>query len=233
VDEFIKYFLLSNNIKNIGNIKWAHAVNSVKYLEQSLADPEIDFLEIDIGLSKSNVPIAAHYTDERDLTFNNLLNLVKKSDKGIKLDFKDHRAVESSLRKLHAGSLKQPVILNTDVLSTNGAPEAVVPSQEFIDLCQKYYAAGLLSLGWRTTEDSAYTTEDIDKMLYICGALDEATFPVRASILPRSWQNVKRLIEKENYTLSIWNGGRVDNDLKDWIIKNTDPQKSFYDLSYA
>jgi hypothetical protein len=67
-------------------------------------------------------------------------------------------------------------------------------------------------------------------MLELCKNLPYATFPVRASILPSCWDDVKRLIQKDGFTLTIWNSEPLDNDLKNWIFKNTDPKKCFYDI---
>jgi hypothetical protein len=135
------------------------------------------------------------------------------------------------LRKLQTAQLHQPVILNADILSTENAPSAIIPPEEFINGCQEFYPDGLLSVGWRTNYGSTYTNEDINKMLQLCRNIKEVTFPVRASILPRSWENVKKLLEKDGYTLTIWNSEPLDHDLKKWIEQNTDLKKCFYDFT--
>jgi hypothetical protein len=229
----IKNFLKQNNLSTPGDVKWAHAVNSQQLLQQGITNPDIDFLEVDISLSKDGEPIAAHYSNESDLTFVNLLNIVKHSDKGLKLDFKYQDAVTPCLELLKRVDLKQPVILNADILSVAGAPNADIAPEFFINTCLDKYPGGLLSVGWRTTEASIYAKEDVDKILVICKNLDEATFPVRASILPRSWQNVKKLIQKEGYTLTIWNSGPVDAELNSWILKHTSKQNCFYDFTIS
>jgi glycerophosphoryl diester phosphodiesterase len=230
MNEVLKKFLNECGFECIDDIKWAHAVNNVKYLEQALNDPKVGFLEVDISLSNSGEPIAAHYQDESDLTFANLLNKVKQSDKGIKLDFKDQRALLPCLQQLEASELQQPVILNADVLSVKDAPPATIEASEFIKLCRQNYPKGLLSVGWRTNENSVYSAEDIDEMLRACEGLNEVSFAIRASALPHSWENIKKLIEKERYTLTIWSAQPINKELKGWIIKNTDPQKCFYDF---
>jgi hypothetical protein len=232
MNEDLKNFLIRREVKVMGRIKWAHAVNTVKYLDQSLANYSIDFLEIDISLSESGEPIAAHYPNKSDLTFDTLLNKVKDSGKGIKLDFKDSQVIEPCGQKLKAEAIALPVILNSDILNAQDAPESVIKPEDFINTCQKYFPQGLLSLGWRTTENSIYAAKDIEAMLSACQNVDAVTFPVRASILPRSWENVKRLIERRNHTLTIWNSEPVGSSLKDWIDINTDPQKCFYDLKF-
>jgi hypothetical protein len=231
MNEALRHFLITNRIKRIGDIKWAHEVNNVNYLEQVIVNPNVDFLEIDISISRSGEPIAAHYGNESDLTFKNFLNKVKESDKGIKLDFKEQQAILPCLRNLQANQLHQPVVLNADILSTENAPSAAISPEEFINNCQDLYPHGLLSVGWRTNHDSNYTNEDTNKMLQLCRIIKYVTFPVRASILPRSWENVKKLLEKDGYTLTIWNSEPLENDLKNWIKQNTDPKKCFYDFT--
>jgi hypothetical protein len=230
VNESIKQFLIRRGLNSISDVKWAHAVNSVHLLDQALSSPNIDFLEVDISLSKDGVPIAAHYHDKSDLSFDNLIRRIKESEKRLKLDFKDQNAVVLCLEMLANSPLKQPVMLNADILSVEDAPEAIASPELFINTCMVNYPKGLLSLGWRTTENSAYSPEDIDKMLDICKGLESATFPVRASILPKFWRNVRKLIENKNHTLTIWNSQPPEDDLKNWIFKNTDPQKCFYDV---
>jgi hypothetical protein len=231
MNDQIRKFLQDRNIDSISSLKWAHAVNDIKYLEQTLTSAEVDFLEIDISLSNKEDLIAAHYKDESDLSFDYLLNCIKQSDKGIKLDFKDKKAISPCLQKLQSGKLTQPVILNVDILSVKDAPPAIITPKEFIKLCQGVYPRGLLSVGWRTTEDSIYSAEVVDNMLRACRELAEVTFPVRASALPRSWKNIKRLIEKESYTLTIWNSSPLSQELYQWIIKKTDKNKCFYDFT--
>jgi hypothetical protein len=229
MDELAKYF----NKDTIGDIKWAHAVNDIKYLEKALTNSSVDFLEVDISISKGGGPIAAHYHNESDLSIEVLLNKVKHFNKGLKLDFKEQATVSPTLRLLHAVNLDQPVILNADILSAKDAPAAIIQPEIFIKACSSYYPTGLLSLGWRTTEDSTYSKEDIDEMLAICRGMTNITFPVRASLLPLYWEEIKKLIDSENHTLSIWNGRPVNKRLEQWLNQYTDSRKCFYDLSYA
>jgi hypothetical protein len=233
MNESIKKLLIDKRVKSIGDIQWAHAVNNVKYLEQALADSNVDFLEIDISLSINKEPVAAHYSNESDLTFVNLLNSVKQSEKGLKLDFNDQGAVSPCVQLLGSANLNQPIILNADILSARDAPPAIIQPQFFTDTCSDNYPDGQLSLGWRTTENSTYTAEDIREMVRICRDLNSVTFPVRASILPHSWKNVKSLLQKEKWTLTIFNSRPLDSELLDWIKQNTDPQKCFYDFTVS
>jgi glycerophosphoryl diester phosphodiesterase len=231
VNEPLKKFLNDRNLKGIGDIKWAHAVNNTKYLEQALNNADVHFIEVDISLSKELKPIAAHYNDGSDLAFEQLLNLVKQSDKGLKFDLKDQKTVLPCLQKLKSSKLGRPIVLNADILSLADTPPAIIAGKKFINDCREFYPDGLLSVGWRTNYDSTYTSEDINKMLQLCRNIKEVSFPIRASILPRSWENVKKLLENDAYTLTIWNSEPLDDDLKKWIEQNTDPKKCFYDFT--
>jgi len=63
-------------VEKIGDITWAHAINSMKALEGALAKPTPNFIEVDISTSPAGIPIAAHPPKlESDLSF---VELVKK-----------------------------------------------------------------------------------------------------------------------------------------------------------
>jgi hypothetical protein len=226
----LRRYLDSLRIENIGDIKWAHAVNDIKYLEKALHDPNVDFIESDVSVSRGGEPIAAHYSNTSDLKVEKLIKTVKHFNKVLKLDFKAHDALYPSLKLLNSADITNPVILNADIMKLKNAPAPIITPQDFISNSQKYYPEGLLSLGWRTTDSSTYEDEDIDKMLSICSDLKEVTFPLRASLLDKSWKEIKKLIEKENFTLTIWNSEPLSQRLKAWINQNTDAQKCFYDF---
>jgi hypothetical protein len=226
MQKFINFF----GVRAIGHIKWAHAINSQQTLQQALANPNINFLEVDISLSENGEPIAAHYSDKSDLTFTDLLNRLKYSRKGIKLDFKDQNTVGLCLEILSGVNLAQPVILNADILGLKGAPEAIINPDLFIKTCLTNYPKALLSLGWRTTSESRYELEDVNTMLALTKELGSVTFPVRASTLSQSWDAVKYLFAGKN-TLSIWNSDPINQELQAWINKNTDKNRCFYDFT--
>jgi hypothetical protein len=235
MDKTLRHFLITNRIKSIGDIKWAHAVNNANYLAQSLANPYVDFLEVDISISDNGDLIAAHYSNESDLSFDVLLNKVKESNKGLKLDFKDQKALLPCLKQLQSTDLHQPVILNADILTAQNAPEAIMPPEWFVINCQNYYSRGILSPGWRTNPDpkATYTAEDIEKMQLLFSGISKVTFCVRALMLPGSWNNAKKLLDDSSRTLTVWETKPVNNELKDWIVKNTDPKRCFYDLNIS
>jgi hypothetical protein len=231
--ELLKYLENKRSIHFVGDIKWAHAVNSVSLFEQAISDKSIDFIELDISLSANDEPIAAHYSNKSDLSFSQLLQILDGVDKGIKLDFKVKEAIIPCLEKLRISSPPQPVILNADILSVKNAPAAQIQPQWFINACQEYYPSGLLSLGWRTNPDSKYTDDDVDAMIKLCKDLKNVTFPVRASILRASWVAVKRLLEGKGRTLTIWNSEPVNAELNNWLLKHTSKQNCFYDFTIS
>ncbi len=230
----IDYFKKTWNIETSGQVIWAHAVNSLEKLEESLSDPAVMMIETDISISGENQIIAAHPPKkESDLTINILIEQIKESKKGLKLDFKDPATFSPTLEILRSINLSIPIILNADVLTGNGGWKSPFNPTEFIKTAKQKYPQGMLSLGWTTKPDPAfvYTSENIDEMLGLVGDLSEVTFPVRASLLPTSWDQLSRLLQKHGRTLSIYNNEPMDQDLIDWIAQNTDPAKCFYDFT--
>lgn len=217
-----------------GDVRWSHAVNSKEKLNRFLNKDNIHFIESDIRKSPSGVIIAAHSVDdESDLTIEELLEKLKSSKQGIKLDFKDPDAFKESIGLIKSAGLSQPVILNADILQGNGANEPPFNAEEFIEICQREYPEGILSLGWTTKPDKdlPYRIEEVDRMLKLIGDISNITFPVRACLLPNSMEQLKRLLDKDpSYTLSVWNNESVDDELRDWIKEYTDPERTFYDF---
>ena len=229
----IEYFRFNFGIKCLGEITWAHAVNNTEKFERYLNSRDAMFIESDILLAKDGTPIAAHPpASESNLVLADLLAGMKTSRQGLKLDFKDPKAVEPSLDLLKQAGLAQPVLLNADILKGPGGKSSKFEANEFIDRCLSFYSQGILSLGWTTTNnaDGEYSKADVSEMLRLCEGLEEVTFPIRACLLISSWQNLQSLISKASYSLTIWNNERVNPELMEWIKKHTDPEKTMYDL---
>ncbi|MCL5785022.1 MAG: FAM151 family protein [Patescibacteria group bacterium] len=230
----LDFFQKNYHIKNIGDINWAHRVNTRSKLEETLKNPESLFIESDINISSQKTPVLAHNPrDYTDLTYDELILKISQSNKGIKLDFKDPEIVIPCLKLLLQVNLKQPVILNADVFR---GLNTKFDAKNFIETCQKLYPAGVLSLGF-TGRFFSYSKKDIDRTLEICQGLKEVTFPVRARLLPKSWIQIQRLLNTPGWTITIWNEYHqhfykelVSDNLKAWIKENTDPEKTFYDM---
>jgi len=233
MSEFFSYLKREYQIHALSDITWSHAVNSRERLDKYLSDPSCMMIESDILVSSHGEIIAAHPPAvESDLLFDELLKRVQNSKKGLKLDFKDPEVVKPCLEMVKKAGLKQPIILNADILQGERAAQSKFSPQGFVALCQKYYPQGIFSLGWTTIpeKEGAYTKENVQEMLEICSGLEEVTFPVRASLLPYSWEALQGLLQNEEYSLTIWNNEPVDKALKAWIKEHTDPKKTMYDL---
>ncbi len=219
------------DVTSIGEIRWAHAVNSQQRLADALEDGSIHFLEVDINVSSEQTIEATHDEGgESDLRFETLIEYVRSSRKGLKLDFKNGAVIAECLDMLSAAALTQPVILNADILSVKAADSAEIDGSRFIVTASPKYPEGLLSLGWRTSDTSpSYTEQDVEHMLSLCEQFPEITFPVRASMLPNSWTALSKLLDGTRHSLTIWDINSVGAELQKWIEKETDPQRCFYD----
>ena len=220
-------------VKCPGDIKWAHAANNLEKLEQYCKSPKVMMIEGDISPRGENIVMVHDPNQKADITFDIWIEKISTSKKGAKLDFKDPLAVLYCLRKLQNLDLKNPIFLNADILQGPGGQIPKFESIEFIELCKKYYPKGALSIGW-TTEylpNKKYTKDMIYKMLEIVKDFDcPITFPIRACYIRSSHSDLQMLLQKLNYTLTIWNGEPISNDLKEWIKHKFDHDKTFYDL---
>lgn len=229
----IEYFKSEFGVGTPGEVTWSHAVNSNEKLDRILADPGIMMIESDIRVNNSGVAVAVHPPEtESDLSFEELISKLKDSNKGFKADFKDPEILIICLKLLAESKLNQPVLLNADILQGNGANISKFSPAAFISLCQEHLPSAILSIGWTTVADPAYgyTSEQAEEMSRLSEQLVEVTYPVRACLLPNSWDNLLSLIQPEGRTLSIWNNEPVDDELRDFIRANTDPEKTFYDF---
>lgn len=221
-------------VKTPGEVTWTHAVNSIAKLKKSLEDPKIMFIETDIRMSDQGKIVAAHSSgDDSDLTVEHLLESLRNSKKGLKLDFKDPQAVSPTLKLLKSAGLNQPVLLNADILQGNGGNPTKFNPKEFIELCRREYPEGVLSLGWTitTSPELPYTQEDVQSMIDFTSDISEITFPVCACLLSTSWRALSKLLENPGRTLSVWNNEPLEKDLLAWIKQNTEPTRTFYDFT--
>lgn len=221
--------------ENIGQVRFAHAVNSQTLLEKYLDDPSIHVLEGDISLSEEEEIIMAHPpATASDLKFSQWLDRAIKNRKGVKLDFKTPKVVGPCLRELRNSDLKDSiVILNADILVGPGGSLSPFDSFDFIRRCQQIDQDLVLSLGWRTRlqEGHDYSTSTVEKMLELTKDLPNlVTFPIRAFYLRDSWNNLQKLLEKPNYSLTLWNNEPIEPALVSWIKENLDPARTFFDL---
>lgn len=221
-----------SEVQKLGDIRWSHAVNSLEKLERSINDPRIMFIESDIRVSLSGEIIAAHPPElTSDLKYPTLLNKVKVSKQGLKLDFKDPEILVHALHLLQEAELSQPVLLNADILGGNNAPRAKFVPEAFLALAKKYYPQGILSIGWTTNTTDPYTSQNIEEMLKLLENYDQdVTFPVRACLIPSSWDQLKRLLDNPLFSLSIWNNEPVTDEQLIFIKQNIPADKAFFDF---
>jgi hypothetical protein len=232
MNELLSYLREQYQIRTPGEVAWGHAINSKERLNQYLNNPDTMMLEVDIRISSRGFPIAAHPPMiDSDLSFEELLHAVATSKQGLKLDFKDPEILFPCLMMLQEANLKQPVLLNADILQGNQASPAKFNAAGFIAACKNIYPRGILSVGWTTYfhPDNGYTRENVDEMLALCEDVEQVTFPVLSHFMPNSWEQMERLTERDQFSLTIW-GGPVDQALHDWLLQHTDPQRTFYDV---
>lgn len=230
----LSYFQQHYTLMQLGEITWAHGVNSQERLQRALADPQVMVIESDIRVSLGGDIIAAHPPrTESDLRLDELLETVQATRQGLKLDFKDAASVLPGLQQLCAYDLQRPVLLNADILQGIDAPSPAIQADEFLQQCAHLYPRGILSIGWTTVSDplAMYTSENVAEMLAVCQKhhLQHVTFPVRATYLPRSWENVTRLLQPDGYSLTIWEGRPLSPGLAHWLRAATDPAQACYD----
>ena len=121
-----------------GTITWSHAVNSKEKFARFLNNPAAMFIESDIRLSiTQRIAVAVHPPEtESDLTFIELIDGMRKSKQGLKLDFKDPEILIGCLEILKHEPLSQPILLNADILQGNGANPSKFSAPGFMALCK-------------------------------------------------------------------------------------------------
>ncbi|XP_056671054.1 protein FAM151A isoform X1 [Monodelphis domestica] len=251
--DMMDYLLSTGDISHRDGllVTWHHAANNRSEMETALSS-DVMVLEADVnveGLGTANetgIPIMAHppaiYSDN---TLEQWLEAVlPRSRKGIKLDFKNIKAVGPSLDLLRnqteEGRIQRPVWINADVLDGPNVPIPVaVNATQFLTLVQEKYPNATLSLGWTTLYISlfpnrTYTQAMIEKMHQLVAALPQkVTFPVRAVMARAAWSHFSWLLrQSERYSLTLWQGGsdpvKVDDLL--YIRNHSAPHQIYYDL---
>jgi len=231
IDKWARYF----GVNKPGEITWSHGTNSQEALIDALGRP-VHFIETDVMLNRLGKIICAHPPNtDSDLSLNDFFwRISQKAKIGIKLDFKLPEIFWPSLYLLEKYGLKQPIILNADILQGNGADAARFHPEAFLVICQTYlkdHANVIVSPGWTTADDCFYTKENVDEMISLCRWLDNVTFPVRLSLMEESWPELRRLTEKDGWTLSVWSGtDPVTSDQRQWLKDNVDSMKAFIDI---
>ncbi|CAH1793756.1 unnamed protein product, partial [Owenia fusiformis] len=228
-------------------VTWAHAANSKQQLKNAL-NSEVMMLEADVLLrgqgtaNQTDIPIMAHPPlIDSDNTLEEWLKSVIPSNKGIKLDFKSIEVFEPSLKILNNSktNLKRPVWINADILAGPNGKAQPVNATEFKRLVLKYFPECTLSIGWTTGYNNSgvneiYTRGMVQEMAdYAKEFKQPITFPIRASLVKASWENLSYLLDQSrSYTLTIWSSknDNVNSDDMVYVRNNYDIDRIYYDL---
>lgn len=236
------------------HIRWAHAVNSMQALGDSLrldfeGKPVFDALEADLSWNTVHsraIMKHAKWSDSKELecTAEEWLDLAmgKQLDVHIvKLDFKSLKAVRPVVE--YCAKIKTEhsphVFLNADVLvgpgMTNDAA-APIDVLEFIKACEALPDA-TLSLGWTTSwspfDSVKYEHDHVDEMIKILNEYTSerhVTFPMRASMVKDSWPAVSKLLNHNtNSSLTLWTAleGVPEEEIQ-WILKEVNDHERVY-----
>uniref|UniRef100_A0A336MEX1 CSON000541 protein n=2 Tax=Culicoides sonorensis TaxID=179676 RepID=A0A336MEX1_CULSO len=217
--------------RNLTSIRWAHAVNSQKLLDEALHGP-IDMIEADIvlGLLTNNAsapeqPVMGHppanTSDisleqflEQILEFNNNQNN-SSAKKGVKLDFKSTEVFIGSQSLLENvwNKMDYPVWINADILSgpVNNTNTIPVDPDVFLRICNASFPSAVLSIGWTTKwgpdyKEGKYEDTHIENMksaITVHEVKNELTFPIRAGIAANSNLELKNLFLDLNKTNDV------------------------------
>ena len=168
-------------LKGPEKVRWAHAVNSLEALNQTLQAGEAHFVEADVATSAHDpeAAVMAHGAAEaagkargadsfeawiRAVVSNNIHSVQRgaRAPLGVKLDFKDENAARLALAQLaelrgdvKGADTETPLWLNADVLSgPNGGPPRI-DADWFVIQCLRAEPAAVLSLGWTTSGEAS------------------------------------------------------------------------------
>ncbi|XP_070544408.1 protein FAM151B-like [Ptychodera flava] len=226
------------------DVTWAHAVNSTDKLNEALQS-YCDLLEADVLLDKSGIPIMTHLpAKDSDNTLDTWLDRILKTNKGIKLDFKDTASLESSLKVLtnykdQLSSNRRPLWLTSDIVKGPTADCEPVNATKFVSVCCENFPSATLSVGWRykwdiSTQDQIYTWQMIfDILKYVNNLPQDITFAVCAAWLTTSLEQFLWLLGvKNSFSLTIWSHShhRVDMQALVYLRNHVDKRRIFYDL---
>ena len=228
------------------SIRWAHAVNSLSSLHSVLsASPPFHFIEADVHWDDATqLPVMAHDPHTHGSPVLPYLTTLcthhpplpppsssPSSDPpllGLKLDFKDLRAVEPTLLTLSSllppfssSPTSPPPInpllwLNADVLQGPLGPPPTIPAPAFLSVARRHFPHAVLSLGWTTSTPSpsssstipspsppSYTPAMVRAMVEVCegAGVSAVTFPVRARYVRGSWREEEGGTRKDGEAL--------------------------------
>lgn len=171
---------------------------------------------------------------EGDVTLGEWVSQLTTAGKGMKIDIKTPDCLDdciSLLRKRHDGGT--PLMVNADVLRGPGGRLPVWDPVHFIKHMRRGLPHAICSPGW-TTEclgGLLYTEEMVREMAALAKNCDGLiTFPVRACYLLVSWSALRKLLQNDRHSLTIWNRESVDGQTLSWIGEQVLVERLFVDL---
>ncbi|XP_006879878.1 PREDICTED: protein FAM151A [Elephantulus edwardii] len=249
--DMLDYLISQGQIKERDGllVTWYHRANTRAEMEAALNDDSM-VLEADIMIEGQNtaqetgVPIMSHppniYSDNTVEHW--LQTVLTTSKKGIKLDFKNIKALGPSLDLLQnltkSGKVRRPVWINADILKGPNVPLTLeLNATRFLSLINEKYPEVTVSPGWTTYYGLfklPYTRAMLEEMQGLVGALRQrVTFPVRAVFVRPAWPHFSWLLDQsERYSLTLWQGANDPIPVEDllYIRDNTAPHRVYYDI---
>ncbi|XP_046551376.1 protein FAM151A-like [Haliotis rubra] len=238
-------------LQDAAKITWAHRVTNMKYLKETMKGDTM-FIESDVLLvsqdSKDDtaIPIMAHPPEvHSDLNVKDFLRMAGTSGKGIKLDFKDLESVEPSLRLLaeinNGGGITAPLWINADILTGPNTDKKGLNASVFLSKIDAIFPEVTLSLGWttewlKTGDNVGYSLSMVQTMnTHAIMLRQPVTFPVRASLVRKSWENLLWLLrQSRGYSLTIWtpfpNEDVVELEDMHFVRNHSEATKVYFDL---
>ncbi|XP_051867412.1 protein FAM151A [Pristis pectinata] len=251
--DLLDYLLQSGIIERKDGllVTWHHGANSKSQMEEALNSSAM-VLEADVNIeglntrNETGIPVMAHPPDiYSDNTFQEWLDVVIKTKRGMKLDFKSIDAVNPSLdilvKKSNEMSINRPIWLNADILIGPNVPQFIKPvnASRFLSLIQQKFPNVVLSPGWMTFHlpliaTKPYTRKMVEDMYGLVKGLSQRiTFPVRAVLLKQAWPHFSWLLSQSpRYSLTLWQGSIDFITVEDLLFfrDNSNVEQIYYDI---
>ncbi|XP_078264159.1 protein FAM151A [Rhinoraja longicauda] len=251
--DLLEYLLQSGIIERKDGllVTWHHGANRKHQMEEALNSSAM-VLEADVNIeglntrNETGIPIMAHPPDiYSDNTFQEWLDIVIRSKRGMKLDFKSIDAVNPSLdilaKKSNEMCINRPIWLNADILIGPNVPQFIpsINASRFLSLIQQKFPNVVLSPGWMTfylplIASKPYTRTMVEEMYdLVKGRWQRVTFPVRAVLLKNAWPHFSWLLSQSpRYSLTLWQGSIDFISVEDLLFfrDNSNIEQIYYDI---
>jgi len=220
----------------LGQLRWAHRVNSSARLTTTLQISKINIVEGDVSLDTSHNLIMAHPPKrESDLTFTEWITKLIAAKRGIKIDLKSPQALEGVIARLTSwGSFSNPLFINADLCQGPGGRTPLFNTKEFFSQIAKLKGLSLVvSVGWTTSfsPSYSYTKQMIDEMINLTSHYKGAiSYCIRSSYYFKQVKMINSLIREKNHSLTFWNNEKLTPQVIKALVKFSNRKRCFYDL---